>query len=80
MATSDVELSKHIAIARAVRDDMSASDFTALASDLFPPAPSTTTAASSAIDAADARVDKEEAELEAALKKLLLPSFLLLQI
>ena len=32
MATSDVELSKHIAIARAVRDDMSASDFTALAS------------------------------------------------
>ena len=71
MATSDLELSKHIAIARAVRDDMSASDFTALASDLFPPAPSTTTAASSAIDAADARDDKEEAELEAALKKLL---------
>ena len=48
MATSDLELSKHIAIARAVRDDMSTSDFTALASDLFPPAPSTTTAASSA--------------------------------
>ena len=38
MATSDVELSKHIAIARAVRDDMSASDFRVSLSDLFPPA------------------------------------------